>query len=183
MLYLMRNSFDDGSTIPYHHFSVIESTGKLAEVKRRSRVLVSSYPNAFNLSFFNENFGNATFSSPSSTFNDDIYVNGNVNQLNLGSSAIGYSSLTSPSSPMVSHGVPLPEFPSHDPSYFTSVLGTVNGEWESNSGGRVETVQQLKKFGIQMEAIVMYGFWSKICLLKRVWRLVTVIPSMILFLR
>ncbi|MEL1226611.1 MAG: hypothetical protein VW963_07675, partial [Candidatus Neomarinimicrobiota bacterium] len=109
---LDEDSFDDGATLPYHHFSVIESTGKLAEVKRRSRVLVSSYPNAFNLSFFNENFGNATFSSPSSTFNDDIYVNGNVNQLNLGSSAIGYSSLTSPSSPMVSHGVPLPEFPS-----------------------------------------------------------------------
>lgn len=136
---LDEDNFEDGATLPYHHFSVIESTGKLAEVKRRSRVLVSSYPNAFNLSFFNENFGNATFSSPSSTFNDDIYVNGNVNQLNLGSSAIGYSSLTSPSSPMVSHGVPLPEFPSHDPSYFTSVLGTVNGEWESGTGGGGET--------------------------------------------
>ena len=142
---LDEDNFEDGATLPYHHFSVIESTGKLAEVKRRSRVLVSSYPNAFNLSFFNENFGNATFSSPSSTFNDDIYVNGNVNQLNLGSSAIGYSSLTSPSSPMVSHGVPLPEFPSHDPSYFTSVLGTVNGEWESGTGGGGETGSATQK--------------------------------------
>ena len=83
---------------------------------------------------------------------------------------------------MVSHGVPLPEFPSHDPSYFTSVLGTVNGEWESNSGGSGDSGSATQKFGIQMEAIVMYVVLVKDMLAQtgmEVGR--TVIPSMILF--
>ena len=41
---LDEDNFEDGATLPYHHFSVIESTGKLAEVKRRSRVLVNATP-------------------------------------------------------------------------------------------------------------------------------------------
>ncbi|MFL2982758.1 MAG: hypothetical protein ACJZ12_00020 [Candidatus Neomarinimicrobiota bacterium] len=135
---LDEDAFHDDSSLPYHHLNVIESVGKLAEVKRNARILISSYPNAFNLSFFNENHGSTTFGS-NSVFNDDIYINGNTSGISMGSDAHAYSSMGSPSSPLIAHGSPYPEFPSHDGSYYTSLINSVTGEYESESGGGGET--------------------------------------------
>ena len=135
---LDENAFNDESTLPYHHLNVIESVGRIAEVNRSARILISSYPNAFNLSFFNENYGSTTFGS-NCVFNDDIYINGNTSGLSMGSNAYAYSSMSSPSSPLISHGSPFPEFPSHDGSYYTSLISSVSGEYESDSGGGGET--------------------------------------------
>jgi len=135
---LDEDTFHDDSSLPYHHLNVIESVGKLAEVKRNARILISSYPNAFNLSFFNENTGSTTFGS-NCVFNDDIYINGNTSGLSMGSNAYAYSSMSSPSSPLISHGSPYPEFPLHDGSHYTSLINSVSGEYESESGGGGET--------------------------------------------
>jgi hypothetical protein len=129
---------DGSSSLPYSHYHLLKSTGTISEVNRYVRIFISSYPDAFNLSFFNENHGSTTFGS-NSVFNDDIYINGNTSGLSMGSNAYAYSSMGNPSSPLIAHGSPHPEFPSHDGSYYISLINSVAGEYESESGGGGET--------------------------------------------
>jgi hypothetical protein len=126
------NNDETGSSLPYSHYHLLKSTGIIGEVKRNVRVLVSSYPNAFNLAFFGNNNGNSTFSS-SSLISGDIYFNGDFGTLNLSSGSSAYSSLSNPSNNGVFHGYPLVEFPSFDNSYYENLLATVNGSYLSNS--------------------------------------------------
>ena len=123
---------ETGSSLPYSHYHLLKSTGTIGEVERNVRVLVSSYPNAFNLAFYGSNNGNSTFSS-SSLISGDIYFNGDFGTLNLSSGSNAYSSLSNPSNNGVFHGYPLVEFPSFDNSYYENLLATVNGSYVSNS--------------------------------------------------
>jgi hypothetical protein len=123
---------ETGSSLPYNHYHLLKSTGTIGEVERNVRVLVSSYPDAFNLAFFGSNNGNSTFSS-SSLISGDIYFNGDFGTLNLSSGSNAYSSLSNPSNNGVFHGYPLVEFPSFDNSYYENLLATVNGSYGSNS--------------------------------------------------
>ena len=126
------NNDETGSSLPYNHYHLLKSTGTIGEVERNVRVLVSSYPDAFNLAFFGSNNGNSTFSS-SSLISGDIYFNGDFGTLNLSSGSSAYSSLSNPSNNGVFHGYPLVEFPSFDNSYYENLLATVNGSYGSNS--------------------------------------------------
>ena len=128
---LDEDAFHDESALPYHHYNVLESVGKIAEVKSNARILISSYPNAFNLAFFGNNNGNSTFST-SSSINGDIYFNGDFGTLNLSAGSNAYSSLLNPSNNGVFHGLPLVEFPSFDNSYYENLLSSVSGTYESN---------------------------------------------------
>lgn len=129
---LDENAFHDESALPYHHYNVLESVGKIAEVKSNARILISSYPNAFNLAFFGNNNGNSTFST-SSSINGDIYFNGDFGTLNLSAGSNAYSSLLNPSNNGVFHGLPLVEFPSFDNSYYENLLSTVSGSYGSST--------------------------------------------------
>ena len=127
-----KNNYETGSSLPYSHYNLLKSTGKIGEVERNLRILISSYPNAFNLAFFGNNDANGTFSS-SSFIDGDIYFNGDFGSLNLSSGSNAYSSLTNPSSSGTFHGNPLVEFPSFDNSYYATLLATVSGTYGSNS--------------------------------------------------
>ena len=49
------SKYETGLALPYEHFSLLKSKGKISDVERNVRVVVSSYPNAFNLVFFGNN--------------------------------------------------------------------------------------------------------------------------------
>ena len=46
------NSNQTGSNLPYSHYAMLNSSATIGEVERNARVFLSSYPDAFNLSFF-----------------------------------------------------------------------------------------------------------------------------------
>ena len=48
---------ESANPLPYSHFSMIKSSAILNDATRNTRVLVSSYPNAFNLAFFGNKNG------------------------------------------------------------------------------------------------------------------------------
>ena len=127
------NTKDEQSTnLTYNHYSLLESTSQIAGVTRSSRLILSSFPDAFNLAFYGKNNGNSTFAS-SSPISGDLYFNGNFGTLNQ-QSGIAYSSLTSPSNGGLFHGIPLVEFPSFDNSYYENLLSTVSGTYGSGGG-------------------------------------------------
>jgi len=127
------NTKDEQNTnLAYNHYSLLESTSQIAGVTRSSRLILSSFPDAFNLAFYGKNNGNSTFTS-SSPISGDIYFNGNFGTLNQQSGS-AYSSLASPSNGGLFHGIPLVEFPSFDNSYYENLLSTVSGTYGSGGG-------------------------------------------------
>jgi hypothetical protein len=66
------NNDYNGNSLPYSHYTMLSSNASIGEVERKTRLFVSAYPDAFNLSFFSRS---NTFSHSGTTFNDDIYSN------------------------------------------------------------------------------------------------------------
>ena len=60
----------NGTNLPYSHFTMLKSTASINDATRNTRVFLSSYPDAFNLAYFGDN---TTFSQSASNFNGDIY--------------------------------------------------------------------------------------------------------------
>jgi len=123
---------ENGSPLPFSHYHLLNSTATIGNVERNSRIIVSPYPQAFNLAFYGNNAGSTTFSS-ASTINGDIYFNGSVGSVNLTSGKVAYTSLTSPGNNAVSHGTPLIDFPEFDNTYYQDLLGTVSESYFSGS--------------------------------------------------
>tara|TARA_B110001452_G_scaffold41219_1_gene31606 strand:- start:2206 stop:4122 length:1917 start_codon:yes stop_codon:yes gene_type:complete len=130
----MNENNDENSTpLKYSHYSMLKSVSEIGGVKRSARLIISSYPNAFNLAFFGENNANSTFST-ASLISGDIYFNGDFGTLNLSFGSYAYSSLLNPSNNGVFHGSPLVEFPLFDNSYYENLLSTVSGSYGSGGG-------------------------------------------------
>ncbi|SVC32119.1 uncharacterized protein METZ01_LOCUS284973, partial [marine metagenome] len=123
---------ENGSPLPFSHYHLLNSTATIGNVERNSRIIVSSYPQAFNLAFYGNNVGSTTFSS-ASTINGDIYFNGSVGSVNLTSGKVAYTSLTNPGNNAVSHGTPLVDFPAFDNTYYEDLLGTVSESYFSGA--------------------------------------------------
>ena len=70
------NSNQTGSNLPYSHYAMLNSSATIGEVERNARVFLSSYPDAFNLSFFGYS---STFTHSNTTFNDDTVIDRIVN--------------------------------------------------------------------------------------------------------
>ena len=68
-----KNNDETGSSLPYSHYHLLKSTGTIGDVKRYVRILISSYPDAFNPGSFdgNNNTTNAIFP----TFDDTYFQN------------------------------------------------------------------------------------------------------------
>ena len=126
------NKDETNSDLLYQHYSLLESESEIGGVQRSMRLLISSYPDAFNLAFYGENIGNSFFSTLAS-INGDIYFNGDF-EISNQSSGFAYSSLENPSNGGVFHGAPLVEFPSLDNSYYEDLLETVSGSYGSGGG-------------------------------------------------
>lgn len=117
---LDKDNDETGSSLPYSHYHLLKSTGTISEVNRYVRILISSYPNAFNLAAFGKNVnGSSSFSMSSSTIDGDVYFNGNtgsisVNQGHYVYNETGVSGVQSSDSDL--------EFPDLDLSYFNTLL-------------------------------------------------------------
>ena len=83
-------SFDDeknesGDPLPRSQYLMIKSKGKISDSERNVRLLISSFPEAFNFSFYGNNAYNQMFSVSSGSVYGDMFFNGTV-QSNSGSS-------------------------------------------------------------------------------------------------
>tara|TARA_Y100000590_G_scaffold465016_1_gene635992 strand:- start:1273 stop:3162 length:1890 start_codon:yes stop_codon:yes gene_type:complete len=119
---------ENGSSLPFSHYHLLNSTATLGNVERNTRIIVSPYPQAFNLAFYGKNAGSTIFSS-SSTIDGDIYFNGNIGSVNLTSGKVAYTSLENPGNNAEYHGTPLVDFPVIDNTYYQDLLGTVTGSY------------------------------------------------------
>jgi len=131
---------EESSNLSFNHYSLLKSVSSVGGVDRAIRLFVSSYPNAFNLSLFSDNQNNGSLNiNSNSVFNGDLYFNGGISNVTMGTNSIAYSSSSSSSSPVVFHHSPLPSFPDFSHSVYTNMLNTVSGQYESSSGGGGET--------------------------------------------
>ena len=121
-----------GTSLPYSHFTMLKSTATMYDATRNTRVFLSSYPDAFNLSYFGES---STFSQTSSNFNGDIYSNGNLNGISISGTAY-----TSSGSGATIHPAPPPEFPNQNNSYFQTLISQV--PVDSSAGGEQEEEEE-----------------------------------------
>jgi len=76
---------ESGGALSKSHYLTLKSTGKIDDVERNVRFLVSSLPEAFCFSFYGNNLGTQTFAEPNGSINGDMYFNGSV-QSNSGAS-------------------------------------------------------------------------------------------------
>ena len=131
------NSKDEvNSNLAYNHYSLLKSTTVVGGVHRAGRLIISPYPNAFNLSLFSDNQSNGTFNANSnSSITGDFFFNGTISNVTMGSNSIAYSSSSSSSAPIVFHNSPRPSFPDFNHTIYTNILNTVSGQYESSSGG------------------------------------------------
>ena len=111
------NSNQTGSNLPYSHYAMLNSSATIGEVERNARVFLSSYPDAFNLSFFGYS---STFTHSNTTFNDDIYSNGNVSGISISGTAY-----TTTGTGGTTHPSPAPDFPEYSQGYFNSIISSV----------------------------------------------------------
>tara|TARA_B100000579_G_scaffold413258_1_gene405730 strand:- start:3390 stop:5267 length:1878 start_codon:yes stop_codon:yes gene_type:complete len=76
---------ESGGPLSKSHYLTLKSTGKIDDVERNVRFLVSSLPEAFCFSFYGNNLGAQTFAEPNGSINGDMFFNGSV-QSNSGAS-------------------------------------------------------------------------------------------------
>jgi len=76
---------ESGGSLSKSHYLTLKSTGKIDDVERNVRFLVSSLPEAFCFSFYGNNLGTQTFSETNGSINGDMFFNGSV-QSNSGAS-------------------------------------------------------------------------------------------------
>tara|TARA_B110000483_G_scaffold228199_1_gene290778 strand:- start:550 stop:2202 length:1653 start_codon:yes stop_codon:yes gene_type:complete len=131
------NSKDEvNSNLAYNHYSLLKSTTVVGGVHRAGRLIISPYPNAFNLSLFSDNQSNGTFNANSnSSITGDFFFNGTISNVTMGNNSVAYSSSSSSSSPIIFHGLPKPSFPVLNHSIYTNILATVSGQYNPSSGG------------------------------------------------
>ena len=93
-------SFDDeknesGDPLPKSQYLMIKSKGKISDSERNVRLLISSFPEAFNFSFYGNNVSSQTFVEPNGSIYGDMFYNGSVESnsgANNGSTYIGSGS-------------------------------------------------------------------------------------------
>ena len=114
------NNDYNGNSLPYSHYTMLSSNASIGEVERKTRLFVSAYPDAFNLSFFSRS---NTFSHSGTTFNDDIYSNGNISTVSISGTAY-----TSTGTGGIQHPSPPPIFPEYSSGYFENLISAVPSE-------------------------------------------------------
>ena len=72
---------ENNSLLPYSHYAMLNSSASIDDVQRNTRVLFSSYPDAFNLSFFGKKDGIINYSLSFDGANDYVQTNLYLNSL------------------------------------------------------------------------------------------------------
>jgi len=129
-LVTINESSDELNNSLYAHHSMLVGQATIGEVQKKARLILSAYPNAFNLAAFGKNVnGSSSFSMSSSSIDGDVYFNGNtgsvsVNQGHYVYNENGVSGVQSLDSDL--------DFPNLDLSYFDILLDNAPNV-ESNS--------------------------------------------------
>ena len=129
------NNDEVSNALSYAHQSMVSSEGSIAGFKSRSRLIVSSYPDAYNLAFYGSNNSGGNLNA-SGTINGDIFFAGQVSSVNQSQGNTFYT-------PIGFNGVALSEqevpFPAGNIDYFTTLLSNApaysSGKTTSEVGG------------------------------------------------
>jgi len=114
------NSQNDeiGSTLPKTQYLTLESIGKIDDVERNIRLILSSFPEAFCFSFYGKNTAGQVFSEPSGSIVGDMFFNGTVQSGSVASNGVTYIGTGSGGTTLS----PFPEFPELNTSQYEALL-------------------------------------------------------------
>lgn len=114
------------TNLPYSHYTTMKSIAKINDVERNTRVILSTYPEAFCFSYYGNNAGSATFSETLGSITGDMFFNGDVNT-SIVSSGIIYNPTGSGGTQLASP----PIFPTLNTSFYDSLLTVASNQTES----------------------------------------------------
>ena len=114
---------ENDNELSYTHQSMLSSEGSIGALKSRSRLIVSSYPNAYNLAFYGANSSGSNLNAPG-VIDGDIFFAGQVASVNQSQESNFYT-------PIGFNGIALSEqeipFPFGDTDYFETLLSDAPG--------------------------------------------------------
>ena len=117
---------ESGSSLSKTHYLTLKSRGKIDDVERNIRFLISSFPEAFCFSFYGGNNGGQTFSETNGSITGDMFYNGNVQSNSGANNGVTYTS-TGTGGTLLSSP---PTFPEIDISQYEALLTSA-----SSAGG------------------------------------------------
>ena len=115
-----------GNSLSKTHYLTLKSRGKIDDVERNIRFLISSLPEAFCFSFYGGNNGGQTFSETNGSITGDMFYNGNVQSNSGANNGVTYTS-TGTGGTLLSSP---PTFPEIDISQYEALLTSA-----SSAGG------------------------------------------------
>jgi len=114
---------ENDNELSYTHQSMLSSEGSIGSLKSRSRLIVSSYPNAYNLAFYGANSSGSNLNALG-VIDGDIFFAGQVASVNQSQESAFYT-------PTGFNGIALSEqeipFPFGDTDYFETLLSDAPG--------------------------------------------------------
>lgn len=117
-----------GSSLSQDHYVLIKSRGKIDDVERNVRLMLSSLPEAFCFSFYGNNSSSQTFTQPNGTISGDMFFNGSVQSNSGTSSGTTYIGTGTGGTVLSSY----PSFPEINTSQYDALLssaGSVGGAY------------------------------------------------------
>jgi len=129
------NNDEESNALSYTHQSMLSSEGSIGGLRSRSRLILSSYPDAYNLAFYGSNNSGGNLNA-SGTIDGDIFFAGQVSTVNQSQGSAFYT-------PIGFNGVALSEqevpFPAGNIDYFTTLLSNApaysSGKTTNEVGG------------------------------------------------
>ncbi|MDP6169559.1 MAG: LamG domain-containing protein [Candidatus Marinimicrobia bacterium] len=109
---------ESGSSLSKTHYLTLKSRGKIDDVERNIRFLISSLPEAFCFSFYGSNSSGQTFTETNGSISGDMFYNGNVQSNSGANSGVTYTS-TGTGGTLLSSP---PTFPEIDISQYEALL-------------------------------------------------------------
>ena len=113
---------ESGSSLSKTHYLTLKSRGKIDDVERNIRFLISSLPEAFCFSFYGSNSSGQTFSETNGSITGDMFYNGNVQSNSGANNGVTYTS-TGTGGTLLSSP---PTFPEIDISQYETLLSNAS---------------------------------------------------------
>jgi len=113
---------ESGSSLSKTHYLTLKSRGKIDDVERNIRFLISSLPEAFCFSFYGSNSSGQTFTETNGSISGDMFYNGNVQSNSGANSGVTYTS-TGTGGTLLSSP---PTFPEIDISQYEALLASAS---------------------------------------------------------
>ncbi|MGY8781745.1 MAG: LamG domain-containing protein, partial [Fidelibacterota bacterium] len=151
------------TNLPYSHYTTMKSIAKINDVERNTRVILSTYPEAFCFSYYGNNTGSATFSESLGSITGDMFFNGDVNT-SIVSSGIIYNPTGSGGTQLASP----PIFPTLNTSFYDSLLTVASNQTESltNTANYALSFDGTNDY-VNVGDMLSQGAYTKIAWVKR----------------